>query len=88
MTWTTDIVKILGRVPPAALRCVVRNDIGSTLRTLSEKRGQLEPTVCAQLRWWPKKVGAAIDEVESSKELLIRLSWVRPPLVPPNLQAL
>jgi hypothetical protein len=82
------IAKILCRVPPTALRCVVRNDIGSTLRTLAEKRGQLEPTVCAQLRQWPKKVGAAIDEVESSKELLIRLSWVRPPLVPPNLKAL
>ncbi len=82
----TGIAKILCHSAPFALQNVVRNDIANTLCTLAEKCGQLEHTVCAQLRRWPKKVGATIDEVESSKELLIRLSWVRPPLVPPNLK--
>ncbi len=85
---TTDIAKILSHAPSLTLRCDVRNDIANTLRTLWVGLFGQRPTAYAQSRKWVAQTVENNYEVESSKELLIRLSWVRPPLVPPNLKAL
>ena len=74
---TTDIAKILSHTPSSALRCVVRNDIARTLRTLWADTLGLRPTAFTLKRWW---VAQAVDfesEVESSKRLKIRVSMVR-----------
>ena len=80
---TTDIAKILSHAPSLTLRCDVRNDIANTLRTLWVGLFGQRPTAYAQSRKWVAQTVENNYEVESSKELLIRLSWVRPPLVPP-----
>ncbi len=84
---TTDIAKILSNPPSPALRCVVRNDIARTLRTLWVDTLGLRPTAFTLKRGW---VAQAVDfesEVESSKRLKIRVSAVRFCPRPPNSNA-
>ena len=74
---TTDIAKILSNPPSPALRCVVRNDIARTLRTLWVGTLELRPTDYAQSQ---KRVAQVVEnncEVVSSKRLKIRVSAVR-----------
>ena len=83
-TQTTDIAKILSHAPSHTLRCVVRNDIANTLRTLWVGLFRQRPTAYTLKREW---VAQAVDferEVESSKRLKIRVSMVRFRPRPPN----
>ena len=83
---TTDIAKILSHAPSLTLRCVVRNDIGNTLRTLWRDTLGLRPTAYAQSRKWVAQVFENIGEVVSSKRLKIRVSQVRFLSRPPNVR--
>ena len=74
---TTDIAKILSHAPSLTLRCVVRNDIANTLRTLWVDTLGLRPTAYAQSRKWVAQAFEYTGEVESSKRLKIRVSAVR-----------
>ena len=81
---TTDIAKILSNPPSPALRCVVRNDIARTLRTLSAILWARLSAAYAQSH---KRVAQVVEnggEVESSKRLKIRVSVVRFRPRPPN----
>jgi len=84
MTPTTDIAKILCRVPSLTLRFVVRNDIANTLRTLWLDTLVLGPTAYAQSRKWVAQAVENVGEVVSSKRLKIRVSLVRFQSRPPD----